>query len=77
MDTLPTVQVLVATILLIILPLLFILSSSRAKAATQKSRLDQIRSIYNLDIKEEDEKPLKITQLFMYPCRGVTGIEVD
>ncbi len=36
-----------------------------------------IKKQFNLDIKESDEKPFKIAQLFVYPCRGIMGIEVD
>lgn len=36
-----------------------------------------IRKKYRLDIKPNEEKPIKIQKLYIYPCRGIQAIEVD
>eukprot|EP00347_Sterkiella_histriomuscorum_P014536 403360502 len=37
----------------------------------------EIRKRYRFDIDYQQEKPVKIDRLVIYPCRGIQGIEVD
>ena len=42
--------------------------------------MEKIRQHYNLDIKPDDEmkeKPVVMKQLFLYPVRGIKGMEVE
>jgi hypothetical protein len=37
----------------------------------------EIRSKYSFQVKPEQEKSIKIEKLYLYPMRGIMGIEVD
>ena len=39
--------------------------------------ITRVKSLYSLDVKPSDEKPIEIKQLFLYPVRGIRGIEVE
>ena len=43
----------------------------------QQNLVEKTKSNYNLSIKPSEEKPIPIRKLYLYPIRGVQGVEVE
>ena len=53
----------------------YVLKSISSDANKDKN-MESIRKNFDLEIKQNDEKDIKIKELYLYPIRGVKGIKV-
>ena len=62
--------VLIATLLLYLLCLFHL-------AKPNNNNLQHLQDMYNLNVKEQDESLVKIKAMYLYPIRGIKGLQVE
>ena len=69
-------SIIIIVVVILALSLALMLSRTRKDPSSVGSD-KEFQDKYNLSIPHSDERPVKITKLFLYPVRGIPGLEVE